>query len=161
VPIKGTFATFAEFVPPPQAPPFACPLPQGALLLGWVRVRGTGRVSHLGFTSFDNLQCVWGVVVGGPNGPVAIPTGLYGEVRFESANGDELWTTYDGDVVALDATHLAFRNGTMTFYGGTGRFAGATGAAPYTGGFTFETPDSGRGFLDLAGWISSVGSSRR
>jgi hypothetical protein len=127
------------------------------VFLGWVRVRGTGRVSHLGLTSFDNLQCVWGVSFGGP----PIPTGLYGEVRFVAANDDELWLTYDGEVVPLDQTHLAFRNGTMTFYGGTGRFAGATGEAPYTGGFTFETATSGRGFLDLAGWISSVGASKR
>lgn len=150
VPIKGAFATYADFVvPPPANPPFACPVSSGGQLLGWVRVQGTGKVSHLGVTTFDNFQCLWADATG---------QHLYGEADFVAANGNTLAVSYDGDVVPVDPTNIVF-GGTMTFSGGTGRFAGATGKAPYGGGYSFVTK---RGYIDpLAGWISSVGSSKR
>ena len=76
-------------------------------------------MSHLGSTNFDNLQCVWGALIGGQ----PVPTALYGEVSFVAANGDELWVTYDGAIVPIDQTRIAFR-GTMTFIGGAGRLRG-------------------------------------
>jgi hypothetical protein len=146
VPIKGAFATYADFVPPPEPAPFVCPVPADGTLLGWVRVRGTGKVSHLGLTTFDNLQCIWVDSTG--------QQGLYGEVDFVAANGDALAVSYDGVVIPTGPTTIEF-DGAMTFIGGTGRFAGAAGEAPYRGAYSFATK---RGSIDLAGRMSRVGS---
>ena len=47
---------------------------------------------------------------------------------YTAANGDELYTRWDGQVISPPGPDIVFV-GTETYLGGTGRFAGASGSS--------------------------------
>lgn len=79
--------------------------------------QGTGNGTHLGY--FDQAGSL--IFSGPPDANGVIPG--FGSVTFTAANGDELSFDYEG---GLDST-TGIGTGTLTFTGGTGRFAGASG----------------------------------
>ncbi len=107
-PISGTCEL--TFVPTPLAPP----------LVQQIDV-GTCRISHLGRTEFVGIQVI---------NPV---TGTQsGERTLTAANGDQLRGTHVGTSTMSSPGVVSFV-ATMTFVGGTGRFAHATGTATLRG----------------------------
>lgn len=77
-------------------------------------------------------QTYFGTIVSDPSDPVYL----------QSASGDRLYFTFEADYQSFAADTgpapwpIAF-SGTMTFTGGTGRFAGAGGTATFTGRYCF------------------------
>jgi hypothetical protein len=63
---------------------------------------------------------------------VSTNTFLDGVITFEGAHG-RLFGTYVGTELAGGSPDTLTISGTVTFLGGTGRFAGATGEADFTG----------------------------
>lgn len=89
--------------------------PSGELVISY-----TGTATHLGkFTREERLFL-------NPDGTFT------GTIVFTAANGDELWLEFAGGFISPTTAE-----GSYTFTGGTGRFAGATGTA----GFEAYTPD--------------------
>jgi len=76
-----------------------------------------------------------------------------GEYRFTAANGDQIYGTYHGRFVPVDAAGNLSIDGHWTIEGGTGRFARATG-----GGSAGGRGTAAGGTVILDGTISSVGS---
>ena len=140
VPIKGTFAT--EFT-------FSSPPPIASLTLS-----GSGWASHLGKAtcSSDNE------VVDFTQQP--LPT-MTGTLTLTAANGDTL--TGEMDAVAIPAPDGSITFfGTLTFTGGTGRFANAKGTAEFGGTGTPNTTSSGgTGWFSFEGTVTSPGASKR
>ena len=89
--------------------------------------QGTCTLSHLGRTAFYAVQDI---------DPVA-GTQQSVEITFTAANGDILRASSVG-TNAPSGPGVAFR-ATMTFTGGTGRFANATGSAHVDGAASFVT----------------------
>ena len=80
-----------------------------------------GEITHLGRTQGGGLV-------------VLSPTGTYtfdviGTIVFIAANGDRLYATFVGSGFLDDFLRIAGLEGTLTFVGGTGRFADASGSA--------------------------------
>ena len=130
VAIKGAFATLAS----PAADQAG--VPAGSLRLV---VTGTGTVSHLGRSSYEDRT-----LVNLTNGTAA------GTHTLTAANGDQLFATL---AVVLtprgDGTSTVAVRFTVT--GGTGRFTGATG---HYDGRDILNPASPAGFLTIAGEIT-------
>lgn len=78
------------------------------------------------------------------------------EVTFTAANGDVLRATSItiGTPTSATTTSLA---GTFTFVGGTGRFAHASGSAPFAGSVDFAT---GKASFTMRGTIAYAASDR-
>ena len=81
-----------------------------------------GEITHLGLTR------------GGGDVLVLSPTGLdtfdvIGTIVFIAANGDRLYASFVGSGFLDDFLRIAGLEGTLTFVGGTGRFADASGSA--------------------------------
>ncbi len=112
----------------------------------WISTsEGTGTISHLGRVSWTTEHCF------------QLFLGTFGEfgdaeVVITSANGDQLYGTYDG--VMTSATTFAED---MIITGGTGRFAGASGVVAEAGWF-----DPATGYMEVTGdgWISYDASRR-
>ena len=146
-PIKGDCTTTIEFLPPGaqgQCVAFQ-PVPSA-----FIAISGECRISHLGRTNVSAIQQLVflldgsgrPVIIGGQ--PLVIA--LNNCSTLTAANGDELTHTTTGIVAPIGPVDVAF-TGPMTFVGGTGRFAGASGAATFngtaslatnTGAFSFE-----------------------
>jgi hypothetical protein len=82
---------------------------------------GSGPVTHMGYTVQQG-----DLFFDGPPDLTGFAHGM-GSVTLTAANGDELTFDYVG---VLDANTGA-GDGTFTFVGGTGRFAGATGEGTF------------------------------
>ena len=140
VPIKGggPFAPAADatFVPCTGAPGVYVPS----------KLVGQSRFSHLGLVSSTIYVTSCAIGPGGLTGT--------GPADHVAANGDTLHVS--NYVVVADPVTGAGQFTSVTFDGGTGRFAHATGSAVGTAQFDFAT---GAGDYALAGTISSVGST--
>jgi hypothetical protein len=84
-------------------------------------VSATGTASHLGRVSMTAAHCT-------PRGPISA-----GKMTFVAANGDRLFADYAGPCdfdpsTAVVGVTVVRCDNTLTFTGGTGRFAGATGS---------------------------------
>ena len=102
------------FVSPCGLPGTPLPMPS------YVTAHGYGY-SSLGGLSF-NLE----KTMGGTGGPLGMT--MQGCAVITARNGHELWANYAGV--------LGINKGTLTFTGGTGKFAGATGSADFKAFFS-------------------------
>jgi hypothetical protein len=94
---------------------------------GTIHASASGQATHLGaFTLHDSSTIIGSEIT--PDGDVILHVaGLQADLQgadLEAANGDHLYASFTGSV------NLTTGEGTLTFEwtGGTGRFAGATGA---------------------------------
>jgi hypothetical protein len=94
----------------------ACP-PQPVQTLTTSR----GQVTHLGSATLTTSHCA------SSDGTQA----LNGRATFTAANGDQVFATYTGHTVAA-SQELIVQEGEFAITGGTGRFAQASGRAPFT-----------------------------
>ncbi len=108
------------------------------------------NLRHLGLT-FGGTDEEIVVPVGPPVGTMLPVYISIQRVTYVAANGDELWSTFEGPGVIDFATGKATFNGTETFVGGTGRFHGATGTSHTAGEGSLV---DNRGFLTVLGSIS-------
>ena len=146
-PIKGDCATTITFIDPGAAGQCAVfqQVPSAFIAIG-----GQCAVSHLGRTEVNAVQQLV-FLLDASGQPVFIQgqpvvTELRNCSTLTAANGDALVHTTIGDVAPAGPAQVEF-SGTMTFVGGTGRFAGASGHATFsgtaslatnTGAFSFE-----------------------
>ncbi len=116
-------------------------------------LQGGGTATHVGKYTIVNSHCV---------DPV---TGVLTDGTFTktAANGDQLFGTYVGNSTVIQPpapVGIFSVTGTLTFTGGTGRFAGATGTATMAGSLQADfsqTPVSTTVTLTMVGEISSPG----
>jgi hypothetical protein len=139
VPIKGEFTTQFSFTSPP---------PVAQLTLS-----GGGWVSHLGKATCSSLN----EVVDFTQQP--LPT-MTGTLTLTAANGDTLTGEMDAVAIPAEDGSITFF-GTLTFTGGTGRFAGATGTAEFGGTGTPTSMFGGIGQFAFEGAVTSPGASKR
>lgn len=109
----------------------------------WISTsEGTGTISHLGRVSWRTEHCL------------QLFLGTFGDavVVITSANGDQLYGTYDG--VLTSETTFAEE---LIITGGTGRFAGASRVVTEAGWFDPSTT-----YMEVTGdgWISYDASQR-
>ena len=105
-------------------------------------VTGEGNATHMGKCTFDAQHFF------------AFTTPLLtegiawaGELTLGAANGDELYATYEGDIIPSGDPEVPFLLlFAITFDGGTGRFENATGSADVVGLTTIE-PDPSNGLF--------------
>jgi hypothetical protein len=112
----------------------------------------TCQISHLGRTHNTVTQSVI------PTGP-PINGFLSGIVNntgaFVAANGDRVNSSFSGTGVTNLADFTAVFEGTETFSGGTGRFAGASGSAHVQGTAALDpTTGRGRGQFTIQGTLT-------
>lgn len=81
----------------------------------------TGQLTHLGNSAITTAHCA------SSNGMLA----LDGHATFTAANGDQIFATYTGHVIAPPAP-LIIEEGELIITGGTGRFEHASGRVPFT-----------------------------
>jgi hypothetical protein len=112
----------------------------------------TCEISHLGRTHNTVVQSVV------PTGP---PAGLFltGIVNntgaYVAANGDRVNSSFTGTGITNLADFTAVFEGTETFSGGTGRFAGASGTAFIQGTAANDvTTGTGKGEFTITGTIT-------
>ena len=146
-PIEGQCTTTITFLPPGAEGQCAVfqPVPSA-----FISISAECTVSHLGRTDVAAIQQLvflldgngMPVMIGGQ--PVV--TSLRNCSTLTAANGDTLLHTTTGVVAPAGPAEVSF-TGPMTFTGGTGRFANASGSATFkgtaslatnTGAFTFE-----------------------
>ena len=126
VELRLTGQCVTEFAPPPF------PLPPSIQQID----TGTCVMSHLGRSEFHAEQDIDFI-----NG-----TAVSSDVRFTAANGDVLLATNAGTFVpAGPGVRIS---AVMTFTGGTGRFANATGEASIEGQVDFGTNTTRFSFVD-------------
>lgn len=106
---------------------------------------GRCQISHLGRTSFVGVQHI-NVVTGTQSG----------QRTLTAANGDVLHAVHTGTSSPAGAGLVSFQ-ATLTFTGGTGRFAGATGEAKAEG---VANPVERTATMQLEGVIVYQASSR-
>jgi hypothetical protein len=91
---------------------------------GLATTAGAGRLSHLGQFTFS---ASWLSTATGYSPPF-VPYELSGSITFVAASGDQLFGTLTGTGVFDGDTNMAQGTNLVTFTGGTGRFANASGA---------------------------------
>ena len=101
---------------------------------------GTCRIAHLGRSAFYAEEDI----------SFATGSSTSADVRFTAANGDVLRATSVG-VFVPNAPGVRI-SGVLTFAGGTGRFANATGEARIEGQVDFSTNTTRFSFVD--GWLT-------
>jgi hypothetical protein len=133
VPFKAAFtATQVVAVDPSRCP--------GLLVL----IDGRGHGTHVGSFTTAQSHCI------DPGGadPLAFTDGSF---TFTTADGERLIGTYSGRLLPTSTPGVFSLDGTASFEGGTGRFAGASGTATATGVLNLNT---GEAMVFLDGVIS-------
>jgi hypothetical protein len=121
VPIQGTFASNLTLVTDPNVSLDARQYGGGD--------EGEGAATQLGKAIITDSVTQAGHGLDGkcPSGQVGLH--LHHEFTLVAANGDELYGTFDIDSCGSPSAPTQFDGiGNVTFTGGTGRFAGATGS---------------------------------
>src|SRR5215207_1789063 len=132
------------------APDAGCPAPQLLTTL-----EGGGTATHVGKYTIVNSHCV---------DPA---TGVLTDGSFTktAANGDQLFGTYVGTSTVIQApapVGIFGVTGTLTYTGGTGRFAAITGTASMEGTLQADfsqQPVTATSTLIMVGEISSPGQN--
>jgi hypothetical protein len=128
----------------------SCPAP---LLL--VSLEGEGTATHVGNYTIVNSHCV-------DPSTGALTKGTFVKT---AANGDQIFGTYIGSTTVIQPpapVGIFEVDGTLTFTGGTGRFAGATGTATMEGSLQSDFSQPGiptQVTLVMIGSISTPGSA--
>ena len=105
------------------------PLPPPTLTL---QITGTCRLRHLGRTKMEAIQVV------------DLQTGSFSNTTtYTAANGDQLFTSFAGQLTSADADGVTFV-GVETYIGGSGRFEAAHGSSEARGTAT-QTDATGAG----------------
>lgn len=135
VPFKGTLFLVAV----PDFSDTSCP---GALRLN---VSEVGHVTQMGAITAKAFVC-----------QKLDPTDLAftGQFTYTAANGDTVSGTFFGKLAPVSGSLYQVQGEQFTITGGTGRFAGASGAGVVTGSVDLA---SGEGVHQLDGSISAVG----
>ena len=118
-PIQGTCTSAYElydvvFLPPPN---------QDIAASARIHQEGSCQLAHLGRVTLVDEQVINFTVV---------PGALTGRAVLTAANGDELYASEVSSVDPPAHDPYVQGRGTWTWTGGTGRFAGASGKAPWT-----------------------------
>jgi hypothetical protein len=101
---------------------------------------GTGSI----LSGNPSLNAIWNPVTWSDHSTIDLTTGqLNGTVSLKFADGNTLSGNLFEDVSAVLATNTGPITGILTFTGGTGEFAGATGSV------------SGAGLIETNGWTIS------
>ena len=108
-------------------------------------ISGTGHATHLGAVALSSQDCFE------PVSPDTFAFTSY-QVVLTSANGDQLFATYSGTVTVAGGD-IGILSGAYTIYGGTGRFALATGSGTVTGTEGLSS-NPAYGQIELSGKIS-------
>jgi|SRR5688572_699002 hypothetical protein len=107
-------------------------------------ISGTGVALHLGKVTLASTDCI---------NPLNPEFTLFffasNNVALSMANGDQISTRYSGTLAAEGPVGVI--TGTFEIIGGTGRYAGATGAGSVQG---VEDMTTGKGQIQLIGTIS-------
>jgi hypothetical protein len=105
--------------------------------------RGIAQVTHLG-----RVQQQGTLVLEAPNANGLFPG--HGSVTLTAANGDSLTFDYEGLLNPVTGEG----NGTLTFTGGTGRFADATGNATFRARINLGLPANQPMTVELSGRLA-------
>jgi hypothetical protein len=108
-----------------------------------VVIEGSGTATHFGRYSYAATEC-FSPITGAFTG---VPT-------ISTANGDELFGTYSGQVAPTSDPDVVTYTESLVISGGTGRFAGASGVFDVTGVANLATLEYSQ---DLAGILSKLG----
>jgi hypothetical protein len=108
----------------------------------FLEINGTGEASHIGKSTFKALSTQ--LVIPPP------PFALSGTSTMIAANGDEIYTEYEGQVMPLESG-LRLVTVNHTIIGGTGRFKNGKGYYKETGEADVNT---GLGYINIEGEIS-------
>jgi hypothetical protein len=111
-----------------------------------VIIGGEGTATHLGRYSYTADEC-FDPEIGA----------FAGEPIFTTANGDQLWGSYKGQVAPTSDPNVITYTETLTITGGSGRFLGASGELKVDGLANLATGDYRQ---ELRGWISNLGLIR-
>lgn len=147
VPIKGEFVTEFKIT----KLEFPLPPPYDGVPVVTLEVKGAGQASHLGRTVCLSTDETVDFTQGGK---------LTGTLTLTAANGDELIADMNA-VAVVDQNGVVTFDGTLTFTGGTGRFATATGTASFEGGAAPASGPTGVGWFSFRGTVSSPGASKK
>jgi hypothetical protein len=96
----------------------------------YIEVTGTCQITHLGRSTTHAVQQL--LIGQDPQGQFVI-TALRNCAEFTSVNGDVLTHITTGTVGPGPEPGTVAFTGSLTFDGGTGRFAGASGSAAFDG----------------------------
>jgi hypothetical protein len=142
--------TVALFATPIRAEEMSFRLQNGSVVaglderFGHVLVGGSrAEFTHLGHTQVDGGGR-WIEFIG-PDTFLVV-----GVVVFTAANGDELYASFAG-VLVTDYYDYTYADLTLTFNGGIGRFADATGSAEFL--FAYDPPAGYFGSCSIEGTI--------
>jgi hypothetical protein len=80
--------------------------------------------------------------------------------EFTAANGDTIQISFHFLLISTGPTSFDI-DGVWEIIGGTGRFTGASGEGSYGGSAQFTGSTTALGSFELAGTISSVGSTKK
>jgi len=139
-PLKGDcHTTFSPIAPPASG---TCPVFE-AVPSAFISIQGTCQLTHLGQSTTDaNQQLVFALDAHGQpvlaNGQPVVSR-LVNCAAFTAANGDRLEFTAVASTSAGPAGATAVFNGSLSFTGGTGRFAKASGTASIDGAADLAT----------------------
>jgi hypothetical protein len=140
MPIKGIFTAAFSATPNTAGDSFC----GGAPLGNAVEAHGAGS-STLGALSLSLQKTIVGAV-------------MHGCLTLAAPNGDTVSAIYDGTQGTPNANNFRDATGTLTFTGGTGRFAGASGSADFTAVFSriggTANPIQGIAFYSVEGTLS-------
>lgn len=140
-PFKGTFTVAFSVMPNTAGDSFCGSAPTGVT----VEAHGNGH-SSLGDVSFSLQKTIVG------------PTG-HGCLTLTALNGDTLTAIYDLTAGPTNANLFRDATGTLTFTGGTGRFAGTSGNAGVTAVYSriggTAAPMQGIAFYSVDGALSA------
>jgi hypothetical protein len=158
VPLKGTLWTQVNAAVAPEPCSIAGVEGDGLLFTIVTSMRPVSTLTHMGRVTLVQPQCVVATTVQATGAPASGMIAIE-EATITAANGDVLtfsmgpteFATFNPGLDPDEGPLPISFGGTITFEGGTGRFASAIGSAEFSGAYCFRLNG---GFYDLAGAIT-------